>query len=119
MINIKRADHVYVSVPPGKMHEANEFYSQVMGLTPKPRPDVFTSAGYWYDMGGIELHLGTETVVSPSKRHFALEVTNLPAARAHLEANNIEIDDTEAIPGRQRFMFTDPYGNLVELLEYD
>jgi catechol 2,3-dioxygenase-like lactoylglutathione lyase family enzyme len=119
MINIKRADHVYVSIPPEKIHEAHEFYSKVMGLVAMHRPDVFTSAGYWYDMGGIELHLGTEKTVARSKKHFALEVSDLQAAREHLEAHDVEIEDPEVIPGRQRFMFTDPYGNLMELIEFD
>lgn len=119
MINIKRTDHVYVSIPPDKIHEANVFYTKVLCLEPMHRPDVFNSTGYWYKMGGLELHIGIEKTVAPSKKHFALEVSNLQAAREHLEANDVEIEDPELIPGRQRFMFTDPYGNLIELLEYD
>jgi predicted enzyme related to lactoylglutathione lyase len=119
MITIKRTDHIYVSIPPDKIREANEFYIKVMGFKPKYRPGVFNSAGYWYDAGGMEFHIGTEQTVAASKRHFALEVTDLKAARQHLEANGVAIEEVEVIPGRQRFMFTDPYGNIMELLEYD
>jgi catechol 2,3-dioxygenase-like lactoylglutathione lyase family enzyme len=119
MINIKRTDHIYISIPPEKIHEANEFYTKVLGLKPKYRPDVFNSTGYWYGVAGMEVHIGTEKGLSKTKRHFAWEIHDLPGARAHLEANGVEIEDVEVIPGRQRFTFTDPYGNLMELLEFD
>jgi catechol 2,3-dioxygenase-like lactoylglutathione lyase family enzyme len=119
-INIKRPDHIYVPVPPEKVHEAHEFYTNVMGFEPMERPAVFDqTVGYWYRMAGIEFHIGTEDATSKSRRHFALEVTGLQAAREHLQAHGVAIEDPEIIPGRQRFMFTDPYGNMMELLEYD
>lgn len=119
MINIKRVDHIYVSVPPDKIHEANDFYTRIMGFEPMRRPDCFDTTGYWYRIGDIEFHIGIEKTVTRSKKHFALEVTDLKEARAHLEANGVQIEDPEIIPGRQRFMFYDPYGNLMELLEFD
>lgn len=119
MINIKHIDHIYVSVPPDKVHEAHQFYTKVMGFEPMKRPGTFETMGYWYQLPGIEFHIGVEQTVAQSKKHFALEVTDLQAAREHLEAHDVEIEDPEIFPGRERFMFSDPYGNMIELLEYD
>src|SRR5882757_6964759 len=109
MLNIKRTDHIYVSVPPDKVHEAHEFYTKVMGFEPMHRPDVFESTGYWYQLPGMEFHIGVEQTVAKSKRHFALEVSDLQTAREHLVANGVQIIEQEHIPGRERFMFSDPY----------
>ncbi|WP_295652121.1 VOC family protein [uncultured Mucilaginibacter sp.] len=119
MINYQRIDHVYVCVPPGKVDEANLFYTGVMGFEPKMRaPELYKSSGYWYQLPGLELHIGTENPSEISKRHFAMQVTNLHDARTHLEANGIEIVEEVPISGRDRFAFHDPYGNRIELLEY-
>lgn len=119
MITYKRFDHVYLSVPPGKEHDAHLFYTDVMGFAPTTRPAVFNSSkGYWYQLPGMELHIGTEDGTPLSKQHFAMEVTDLDAAREHLIANGVQIVEEIAIPGRNRFTFKDPFGNRIEFLEY-
>ena len=119
MINYQRIDHVYVCVPPGKEHDANEFYTKVMGFEPKTRPsDLNGSSGYWYQLPEMELHIGTEPATALSKRHFAMQVSNLHEARIHLEKHGIKIIEEVPISGRDRFTFHDPYGNRIELLQY-
>jgi catechol 2,3-dioxygenase-like lactoylglutathione lyase family enzyme len=119
MINYQRIDHVYICVPPGKEHEAHHFYTSVMGFEPKLRPvDLSNTNGYWYQLPDMELHIGTEKGISNSKRHFAMEVTGLKAARLHLESHGVKIIEEVPISGRDRFTFRDPYGNRIELLEY-
>ncbi|MBW4889722.1 VOC family protein [Mucilaginibacter sp. HMF5004] len=119
MINYERIDHVYVCVPPGKEHEANQFYISVMGFEPKIRPaDLDGSSGYWYQLPNMELHIGTELGPNNSKRHFAMQVTDLAAARQHLEKHGINIIEEVPIQGRDRFTFHDPYGNRMEFLAY-
>jgi len=120
MITYNRFDHVYISVPPAKVYDANVFYTQVMGFTPITRPSVFNaSQGYWYQLPGMELHIGTEEGTPLSKQHFAMEVADIKAARAHLVANGVQICEEIAIPGRERFTFKDPFGNRIEFLQYD
>jgi catechol 2,3-dioxygenase-like lactoylglutathione lyase family enzyme len=119
MIAYKRFDHVYISVPAGREHDAHLFYTHVMGFTPTTRSSVLNaSKGYWYQLPGMELHIGTEAGIPLLKQHFAMEVANLQSARKHLTDNGILINEEIAIPGRNRFTFQDPFGNRIELLEY-
>jgi predicted enzyme related to lactoylglutathione lyase len=119
MITYQRLDHVYICVPPGKEHEANRFYIDVMRFEPKIRPaDLNTTSGYWYQLPDMELHIGTEKGPNNSKRHFALQVADLKAARQHLMEQGVTIIEEVPISGRDRFTFCDPFGNRIELLQY-
>ncbi len=60
MITFKRADHINISVPPERLEEAFEFYSEVLGLEQIERPDkIFGSKGYWFNIGDIGFHIGS------------------------------------------------------------
>jgi catechol 2,3-dioxygenase-like lactoylglutathione lyase family enzyme len=118
MIAFKRVDHFHVCVPPERLEEAKEFYTKVIGLQLIDRPDdLFSSAGYWLNIGDVQLHIGVEPALQPSIRHTAMEVIDVDAARKHLEDNNVEILEEPLIPGRKRFAFIDPFGNRMELLQ--
>jgi catechol 2,3-dioxygenase-like lactoylglutathione lyase family enzyme len=119
MINFKRTDHVNVCVPIEKLEEARAFYTNVLGLTPKPRPDhVFDTPGYWFQLADIEFHVGVEPPSGQTFRHTAFEVTDLAACRQQLIDNGVTILEQPLIEGRERLMFADPFGNMMELLEY-
>lgn len=118
MITFKRADHFHVCVPPERLEEAKVFYTKVLGLELIARPDhLFSSAGYWLNIGDVQLHIGVEPALPRSIRHTAIEVADVDAARKHLEANDVEIVEEPVIPGRRRFAFIDPFGNRMELLQ--
>ncbi|WPU94162.1 VOC family protein [Mucilaginibacter sabulilitoris] len=117
MINFKRADHIHICVLHGKLEEARLFYTNIIGLQLIDRPDVFSSAGYWFSLADIELHIGIEDSLPRSIRHTAMEVSNVSAARKHLENHGVEIVEEPVIPGRIRFAFIDPFGNRMELLQ--
>ena len=119
MIKFKQTDHVNICVAPEKLEEARAFYVDVLGFEPIQRPDhVFATPGYWFNVAGIEWHIGVEQPVARSFRHTAFEVDDLAAARKHLENNGIQIIDEPVIPNRNRFTFYDPFGIRMELLEY-
>jgi catechol 2,3-dioxygenase-like lactoylglutathione lyase family enzyme len=118
MIEFIRADHIHICVPPERLEEASEFYRLVLGLQQTERPDhLFSSAGYWFNIGDIGFHVGVEKAAPRSIRHTAFEVANVDAARELLEANGMEIIEEPPIPGRKRFAFMDPFGNRMELLQ--
>lgn len=119
MINFKRIDHIHVCVPEQRLEEARAFYADVIGLQEKFRPDVFGAPGHWFTIGNIELHVGVEPPLPRSIRHSALEVQDVNAAKAYLQGKGVEIMEEPVIQGRQRFSFIDPFGNRMELLEYD
>lgn len=118
MIQWRRIDHVQVTIPPGELDAAREFYGDVLGLTPTKQPDSFGDTDtMWYRAGDVEIHLGVEDSNERSRRHPAFEVTDVAAARERLEAHGVETVDEPPIPGRDRFTFRDPFGNRIELLE--
>jgi catechol 2,3-dioxygenase-like lactoylglutathione lyase family enzyme len=103
MITFKRVDHFHVCVPPERLEEAKEFYTKMLGLELIDRPDhLFSSAGYWLNIGDVQLHIGVEAELPRSIRHTAVEVADVDAARKHLQANSVEIVEEPAIPGRRR-----------------
>ena len=118
MIDFIRADHIHICVPAERLEEAKAFYTGVLGLQLIERPNhLFSSAGYWLNIGNIQLHIGVEPFLGRSIRHTAFEVADIAAARAVLAKNNIEVVEEPAIPGRTRFAFIDPFGNRMELLQ--
>lgn len=117
MINFKRADHIHICVSPERLEEAKLFYTNIMGLEQIERPAVFSSAGYWFRIADIELHIGVEDSHPQSIRHTAFEVSDVVAARKHLENHGLEIKEEPLIAGRERFAFIDPFGNRMELLQ--
>jgi catechol 2,3-dioxygenase-like lactoylglutathione lyase family enzyme len=118
-ITFKRFDHVQVCIPRGAEDAARDFYGRVLGLEEIEKPEVLKkNGGMWYAVAGVQLHVGVEEVVAPSKRHPAFDVDDAKAVRAYLEGHNVRTRDEPDIPGVvHRFSFFDPFGNRIELLE--
>lgn len=117
-INVKRLDHVQVCVPRGAEERAREFYGGLLGLEEIEKPEVLrANGGMWYNVADIQLHVGVEDAVAPSKRHPAFEVEEIAAVRAYLEQNGVRTKDEPRLPGVTRFSFFDPFGNRIELME--
>jgi catechol 2,3-dioxygenase-like lactoylglutathione lyase family enzyme len=88
-----------------------------MGLELIERPNhLFTTMGYWFNIGDVQLHVGIEPEMPVSTRHTAFEVVDMDAALQYLEGKVHLLDEPE-IPGRRRFAFLDPFGNRIELLQ--
>jgi catechol 2,3-dioxygenase-like lactoylglutathione lyase family enzyme len=117
-INIKRLDHVQVCVPRGAEAAARAFYGRLLGLEEIEKPEALRpSGGMWFNVADIQLHIGVEDAVSPSKRHPAFEVEDIWGVRAYLEENGVRTKDEPQLPGVARFSFFDPFGNRIELME--
>lgn len=115
----KRFDHVQVCIPRGAEGEAREFYGRLLGLEEIEKPDVLKkNGGLWYNVAGVQLHVGVEDAVAPSKRHPAFEVEDAAGVRTYLEQSGVRTKDEPDIPGVvHRFSLFDPFGNRIELLE--
>jgi len=128
-INFLRIDHVQIVIPQETEDKARKFYGGVLGLEEIEKPDSLkASGGVWFKIAGGELHLGVEARFTTalfegeevkSKAHPAFEVKGLNAIKVHLIQNGVNIKEEIPIPGRKRFSFYDPFGNRIELLEYD
>lgn len=115
---VKRFDHVQVSIPTGAEEQARAFYRDVLGLREIEKPESLKSrGGLWFAIGDIELHLGVEAVVNPTKRHPAFEVEDVKGTRAVFESAGVKIQEEPVIPGRERFSIWDPFGNRIEFLQ--
>lgn len=115
-------DHVQLCVPPGEdaRERATAFYTEVLDLDPLDKPDSLEGTdSFWFAGDGVEIHLGPEPETERSRRHPALVVDELGPIRDRLENEGIEIGEEPAIPGRERFSFRDPFGNRIEVIEYD
>jgi catechol 2,3-dioxygenase-like lactoylglutathione lyase family enzyme len=99
---------------------AREFYGTKLGLREIAPPRTFDFVVAWYDLGGTYLHLLLkEKADSISPRHFCLHVSDIAAAREHLQSQGIRIDETVEIPGADRFFIHDPDGNRIEILQWE
>ena len=105
-----RLTHVNVRVQ--NLGDAVRFYTDVLGLEPIPRHDK-GGKGAWFRLSGTEVHLAEDPTPQPrSKRHFAVEVTDLTEARREAEQKGAEIDQEDV----GRFWMRDPSGNRIEVV---
>ena len=117
-INFQRLDHVQLCIPPDAEASAREFYGKLLGLAEieKPAP-LKARGGLWFEVAGIQLHIGVERDQSKSKRHPAFEVENVEGVRLYLEQNGVRTRDEIPLAGVKRFSLFDPFDNRIELLE--
>jgi len=110
-------DHCSVLI--SNVAKARHFYGVVLGLREVPAPKEFDFVAIWYDLGGQYLHLllkDQPDTISP--RHFCLHVTDARAAREHLQALGVPIEETVKIAAADRFFVRDPDGNRIEILQW-
>tara|TARA_R110002020_G_scaffold102250_8_gene240298 strand:- start:443 stop:802 length:360 start_codon:yes stop_codon:yes gene_type:complete len=117
MIEIKRLDHLLISIPTNTQEEARRFYTEKLGL--KEILGNHPHGAIWLQMGDIELHIREEGIhQNNSSRHPAFIVKDLAMAKSFLLKEDIEVTFSSAIDGRDRCFFRDPWGNRFELIEY-
>jgi glyoxylase I family protein len=97
---------------------ARHFYGDVMGLTEIERPN-FKVDGVWFQLGASQLHIVLEDGhVAPESQHFAVQVSDLDAAVASIEAHGVSVRTFGGrfLPGAgHQALVCDPAGNHIEL----
>lgn len=117
-ISFKSLDHIQLCIPAGKEDEARKFYTGIIGLNEIQKPyKLVSNGGLWYEIAGIQLHIGIEDGINKSKRHPAFEIKNIDEVKKYLVGKGVTIKEEVQIPGQKRFSFYDPFGNRIELLE--
>ena len=117
MFPATHVDHVTVLIT--DVAKARAFYGDALGLREIPPPRTFDFVAVWYDLGGQYLHLLLKPAPDPvSARHFCLHVSDIAAARDHVVARGLIVQETVAIPGAERFFVRDPDGNRIEVLQW-
>lgn len=119
MIRFTKIDHVAVMIPTGQQAAARQFYGDLLQL--KEIPGQHPRNAIWYEMADIQLHLVEEerTTELLSGRHPAFVVESLESAKSYLQSHGVGIAYTSKIEGRERAFFRDPFGNRVEMIEFD
>ncbi len=116
-LTVTHIDHCSVIIT--DIAAARHFYGEQLGLREIPAPKEFDFVAVWYDLGGTYLHLlqkPARDTVSP--RHFCLHVSDIAAARAHVAAQGLALDETVTIAAADRFFVRDPDGNRIEILQW-
>jgi catechol 2,3-dioxygenase-like lactoylglutathione lyase family enzyme len=112
-------DHVQLAAPPGSEDLLRAYYTDVLGMTEIPKPQLLAArGGCWFQAGAVQLHLGIEADFRPARKaHPGLRVTAIEAYAARLEAHGAKVTWDDSLPGHKRFYSQDPVGNRLEFLE--
>jgi glyoxylase I family protein len=101
------------------LERSKQFYSGVLGLREKPRPD-FDFPGAWYDLGECELHLiGTMEPLPPADArpsrdfHVSFLIEDFEGTKQALRKAGVGF--REGSSGLAQIFVRDPDGNLIEL----
>lgn len=111
--------HVALTAPTERLADARRFYSDVLGLEERDRPDgELGHPGIWYRVGEGELHIQCRDSAPPdgSDRHPALVVDDVATMRERLRAHGVEVSEAPALLGRERFFARDPFGHRIEFM---
>ncbi|KAI1341071.1 hypothetical protein F5Y15DRAFT_376843 [Xylariaceae sp. FL0016] len=130
--------HINLVVPPDTLPEANAFYAETLGLTPRPVPAAQVGTLAWFDIGasGQQVHVAFGTPADfahlDSRRHPCFRVTDGPqllALRERIYAHHLrggagaprdcdkpgaENSGAQGVEYPQRFFARDYAGNRLE-----
>ena len=116
-LQVTQIDHVSVIIT--DVERSRRFYRDLLGLKEIAKPRTFDFVALWFDLGNQQLHLlRKDRPDSISPRHFALRVTDVPAARNYFRERGIAIEETTLIPGADRFFIRDPDSNRIEIIQW-
>ena len=112
---MKISEIAFTGIPVTDIARARAFYENVLGL----KPTMESAGGMWieYDIGATTLGIGSygeQWQPSPQGTCVALEVDDVDAAIAHLQANGVTIFMAPMDSPVCRFaMICDPDGNKI------
>jgi len=130
-ISIRRLNHVNIGAPSGEEAKARHFYGTILGLKEVPLPSSLTDVYelVWFELLDFLLHIAfshhfvrpvssTENGVFMPGRHIAIEVKDIKDFRETMKANAVVIHEAVTMPDRDRFYIEDPFGNIIEIIEF-
>jgi catechol 2,3-dioxygenase-like lactoylglutathione lyase family enzyme len=119
LMTVLGIDHILLAMPPGEEAKARAFYTGVLLLKEKLKPEALAErGGAWFTNGTIEVHLGVENDFRPARKaHPAFVVRDLAGFIERARQHGCEIAEDEPLPGYARIFVYDPFGNRLELIE--
>ncbi len=122
VLQIETIDHVHILAPRGSEPAIRAFYGDLLGLSEVAKPpELQPRGGAWFRVGSgpVLLHIGTEEQPpTGGRRHFAIRVADVPAARRYLESRDVRTAEAPPVAGMPRFYAFDPWGNQIEFMAY-
>ena len=79
-------------------------------------PSQTYSGGMLFQTGASDFKKDSDSF---KKEHPAFVIENLEEVKKYLNQSGVWIKEEVPIPGRKRFSFFDPFGNRIELVEFD
>ena len=121
VFHFKAIDHIQLAAPKGSENVSRRFFSGILGFEEIEKPDTLKkNGGVWFASGNIQIHIGIEEPFSPAKKaHPAFEINNLEQLKKHLSNNKIDFLEDDKLPNANRIYIFDPFGNRIELLEWN
>lgn len=118
-MTILALDHIQLAMPPNREKDARAFYSDLLGLSERRKPDnLIGRGGCWFERGEVRVHLGVEEDFQPARKaHPAFLVDDLGVVAATLEAAGYAIAFDQPLEGYDRRYVSDPFGNRIELMQ--
>jgi catechol 2,3-dioxygenase-like lactoylglutathione lyase family enzyme len=115
---LEAIDHVQVAIPRRGEGAARIFYSDLLGLPERAKPDnLARRGGCWFEGGGVRVHCGVEEPFHPAhKAHIAFRVDDVAELAQRARARGFEVVEDEPLPGHDRVYIFDPFGNRLEFL---
>ena len=112
-------DHVQIAIPEGGEDLGRGFFGDLLGLEEIPKPaELRARGGCWFDLGGVQLHLGAEADFRPARKaHLGLRTHRLEDLRKRLRDAGYPVRDDRPLAGCARFFTDDPFGNRLEFVE--
>ncbi|WP_277673775.1 VOC family protein [Piscibacillus halophilus] len=116
----KQIDHVQLAAPRGSEDEARKFFIDALGFEELEKPEALKkNGGVWFERGEIQIHIGVEEPFNPARKaHPALEINGLKELMKHLDQQEIDYKQDDKLPGADRIYVADPFGNRIEILEW-
>jgi catechol 2,3-dioxygenase-like lactoylglutathione lyase family enzyme len=113
--------HVQLAMPRGEEDRAEGFYGGVLGLDRVPKPAALADrGGAWFRGGDVEVHLGVEEEFRPARKaHPAFLVKGLGLLEERLREAGSPVRPDAPLEDRRRFHTEDPFGNRLELIEWE
>lgn len=117
----KSIDHIQLAAPIGSEELARKFFKDILGFKEIQKPEALKkNGGVWFAFNNVHLHIGIEQPFTPARKaHPAFEVENIEALKQHLSKNDINYIKDDKLPGAKRFYVDDPFGNRLEILEWE
>jgi catechol 2,3-dioxygenase-like lactoylglutathione lyase family enzyme len=111
-------NHVQLGFAAAQRQAVRRFYAQLLGLSLSRQQGGdtlrFIAGAQRVDLAPVKVWQ-TPTEVA----HLAFEVEDLPALRARLLGDGLELDEARPLAGHLRFYVRDPADNVLEFLQPD